>query len=69
VTEPTPRDEILTGRNESTPFRAHLRVALVILVVFLIIFGIAYGLYSAFGGKQSGPTMPAPVPAALKPGP
>jgi|1186.fasta_scaffold335310_2 hypothetical protein len=56
-------DPLISGRNENTPWRAHVRVALVVLVVFLIVFGIAYGLYSAFGGKQNKPTMPAPASA------
>jgi hypothetical protein len=47
MSEPTPRDEILTGRNESTPFRAIQRVALVIAVVFVVVAGVAYGLWSA----------------------
>jgi hypothetical protein len=48
MTEPTPRDEILTGRDEATPVRALNRVFLVVLVVFIIVCGIAYGLYTAF---------------------
>lgn len=67
MTEPTPRDEILTGRDESTPFRVHGRVVLVIAVVVLLVGGLVYGLFAAFHGKQSGPTMPAPVPAAASP--
>jgi hypothetical protein len=47
MTEPTSRDEILTGRNESTPFRALNRVALVVAVVFVIVCAIAYGLWTA----------------------
>jgi hypothetical protein len=47
MTEPTPRDELLTGRNEATPVRLLGRVALVIFVVVAIIAGIAYGLWSA----------------------
>jgi len=65
VPEPTPRDEILTGRDESTPFRAHARVIVVVAVVVLLVGGLVYGLFAAFGGKQGGPTMPAPTPAAL----
>ena len=65
MTEPKPRDEILTGRDESTPFRAQGRVILVIAVVVLLVGGLIYGLFAAFGGKQGGPTMPAPTPAAL----
>jgi hypothetical protein len=44
MTEPTPRDEILTGRNESTPVRALGRVALVVAVVVLVIGGLIYGI-------------------------
>jgi hypothetical protein len=47
MTQPTHRDEILTGRNESTPFRALNRVALVVAVVFVIVCAIAYGLWTA----------------------
>jgi hypothetical protein len=47
MTEPTPRDEILTGRNEATPLRALSRVALVVLLVFLVVCGIAFGLWAA----------------------
>jgi hypothetical protein len=47
MTEPTPRDEILTGRNESTPVRALGRVALVVAVAVLVIGGLIYGIYSA----------------------
>ena len=47
MTEPAPRDEILTGRNAATPVRAMQRVALVILVVFLVVGGIAWGLWAA----------------------
>ena len=50
--EPTPRDEILTGRNESTPIRALNRVALVVFVVVALVAGLAYGLYAAFGGSS-----------------
>jgi hypothetical protein len=52
-------DPLITGRNENTPFRAHVRVALVVAVVVLIVGGVAYGLYAAFGGKQHGSTLPA----------
>jgi hypothetical protein len=48
VTEPAPRDEILTGRNEATPFRALNRVFLVCLAAFLIVGGLAFGLWEAF---------------------
>jgi hypothetical protein len=46
VTEPTPRDEILTGRDESTPFRAFNRVFLVVAVVVVVVGAIAYILWS-----------------------
>jgi hypothetical protein len=59
MTEPTPRDEILTGRNESTPVRALGRVAIVIAVVVLLIGGLVYGLFAAFGGDQHGSTAPS----------
>ncbi len=59
MTEPTPRDEILTGRNEATPVRAFGRVAVVIAVVVLLIGGLVYGLFAAFGGDQHGSTAPA----------
>jgi hypothetical protein len=49
VTEPTPRDEMLTaGRDEATPFRVLFRVALAIFVVFLIVGGAAFGVWEAF---------------------
>lgn len=51
MAQPAPRDEILSGRNESTAMRALGRVTLVVAVVFLIVAGIAYGLYAAFGGS------------------
>ena len=51
-------DDLITGRNENAPFRAQLRVFLLIAVVVLIVGGIAYGLYAAFGGKQHGSTVP-----------
>jgi hypothetical protein len=47
MTEPTPRDEILTGRDERTPFRALHRVALVVAVVFVLVCALAYGLWTA----------------------
>jgi hypothetical protein len=47
MTEPTPRDEILTGRDEATPVRALNRVALVVFAVVVVIGGIAYGIWSA----------------------
>jgi hypothetical protein len=47
MTEPTPRDEILTGRNESTPFRALHRVFLVVAAVVIVIGAIIYGVYAA----------------------
>jgi uncharacterized membrane protein len=53
-------DPILQGRNENAPFRAHLRVTLVVLVVVLLVGGLIYGVFAAFHGKQGGPTMPAP---------
>jgi hypothetical protein len=59
MTEPTPRDEVLTGRDESTPVRAFNRVAIVVAVVVIVIGGIVYGLFAAFGGKQHGSTAPA----------
>jgi hypothetical protein len=59
MTEPTPRDEILTGRNEATPARALGRVVLVVAVAVLVIGGLVYGLFAAFGGKQHGSTAPA----------
>jgi hypothetical protein len=59
MTEPTPRDEILTGRDAATPVRAFGRVALVIAVVVLLIGGLIYGLFAAFGGDQHGSTVPA----------
>ena len=46
MTEPTPRDEILTGRDEATPMRALGRVALVVFAVVAVVAGIAYGLWS-----------------------
>lgn len=51
-------DDLITGRNENAPFRAHMRVFLLIAVVVLIVGGVAYGLYAAFGGKQHGSTLP-----------
>jgi hypothetical protein len=47
MTEPTPRDELLTGRNEATPFRAINRVALLVAAVVVVVAGVAYGLWSA----------------------
>jgi hypothetical protein len=47
MTQPTSRDEILTGHNESTPFRALHRVALVVAVVFVLVCALAYGLWTA----------------------
>lgn len=60
-------DPLITGRDESTPFRAHGRVILVVAIVVLLVGGLIYGLFAAFGGKQGGPTMPAPKPAASAP--
>jgi hypothetical protein len=63
---PVANDEpILRGRDENAPFRAHLRVLVVVAIVVLLVGGLIYGLFAAFHGKQKGPTMPAPVPAAL----
>jgi hypothetical protein len=47
MTEPTPRDEILTGHDESTPFRALNRVFLVVAVVVIVVGAIVYGVYAA----------------------
>jgi hypothetical protein len=40
-------DPIITGRDESTPFRAFNRVFLVIAVVVVIVAAAAYGLWTA----------------------
>jgi hypothetical protein len=40
-------DPIITGRDESTPFRAFNRVFLVIAVVVVIVAAVAYGLWTA----------------------
>ena len=48
MTEPTPPEPLASGRDESTPFWALSRVALVCFVVFAIVCGIALGLYFAF---------------------
>ena len=47
MTQPTPRDDVLSGRNENSPFRAMNRVALVIAIVFVIVCAVAYGLWTA----------------------
>jgi hypothetical protein len=57
-------EPILRGEDESAPFRAHSRVLVVVAIVVLIVGGLVYGVFAAFHGKQHGPTMPAPVPAA-----
>jgi hypothetical protein len=59
MTEPAPRDDLLSGRNEAAPARAFGRVVVVVAVVVLVIGGIVYGLFAAFGGKQHGSTAPA----------
>jgi hypothetical protein len=41
------RNEILTGRDESTPLRALNRVALVVFVVVCLFGALAYGLWTA----------------------
>jgi hypothetical protein len=40
-------EPLLTGRDESTPFRAFNRVILVVAVVFVVICALAYGLWTA----------------------
>ncbi|HET7146011.1 MAG TPA: hypothetical protein VFI10_02335 [Gaiellaceae bacterium] len=46
--EPTPRDEVLTGRDDAaTPIRALSRVALLVFAVFVVICAAAYGLWTA----------------------
>jgi len=40
-------EPLLTGRDESTPFRAFNRVFLVVAVVFVVVCALAYGLWTA----------------------
>jgi hypothetical protein len=40
-------NDILRGRDESTPIRALNRVFLVVLVAVCLVGGLAYGLWSA----------------------
>jgi len=47
MTEPAPRDDVLSGKDESTPFRAQNRVFLVVAVVVIVIGGLVYGIYAA----------------------
>jgi flagellar basal body-associated protein FliL len=57
-------EPILRGQDENAPFRAHVRVIVIVAIVVLVVGGVVYGLFAAFHGKQKGPTMPAPVPLA-----
>jgi len=42
-----PDEPLITGRDESTPFRALNRVFLVVAVVFVVVCALAYGLWTA----------------------